>query len=233
MRQIQKSTEPRRLASWRAAHQNDPNFGYDLINGVLRNEIKRSLLDEQGEICAYTGMRICQDTSHIEHPKPQTHCGPGEDVRYTNMLACFPAPNAPEVPYGARQKGSWPDPTKEYLFVSPLSGGCEARFSFTLRGKIKPADAGDDGAKATINALTLDHRLLTDLRKAAIDKTLEIFRAGPASLPLSKARHRLAGLERAELAGGILEPFCFVLKQALVKHISRVEAIRQNRRRRG
>lgn len=230
MRQIQKSVEPLSLTEWRAANQNDLNFGYDLIDSDLRETIKRSLLDEQGEICAYTGIRVCKDSSHIEHPKAQAHCTRGEDVSYTNMLACFPAPNSVEVPYGARRKGAWPDPAQEYLFVSPLSAGCEPRFAFDLRGKITPRNPTDTAAAKTICALGLDDKLLTILRKTAIDKTLEVRGAGPASLSVSKARNRLAGLERSERVGGQLEPFCFALKQALVKHIFRIEAIRQSRR---
>jgi uncharacterized protein (TIGR02646 family) len=230
MRQIRKKAEPRCLTEWRAAHQNDPNFGYELINGNLREDIKRSLLGEQGEICAYTGLRIRDDSSHIEHPKPQTYCEPEQQVAYTNMLACFPAPNAPEVPYGARRKGSWPDPTQAHLFVSPLGNKCENRFSFNKRGEIKPSNKSDSAAAETIRALALDHKLLTDLRKEAIQATLKTREKGLASLDLSRARKRIATLDKAEREGGPLEPFCFALKQALHAHIRLVLAISESKR---
>jgi len=121
--------------------------------------------------------------------------------------------------------------TEEHLFVSPLSVGCEQRFSYNLQGMIKPTDGKDDAAGTTIKALALDHEMLTDLRKAAIDGTLELHESGPASLSLAKARNRLSGLERSEKSGGPLEAFCFALKQALVRHIKRLEGIRESKKR--
>ncbi len=230
MRHIQKRTEPQRLAQWRAAHQNDPNFSYDLIEADLRREIKQALVVEQGGLCAYTGRRIDEMSSHIEHPKPQVHCINSEDVSYSNMLACVPAPNAPGLPYGAHKKGSWPTVAEEALFVSPLRPGCEERFSFTLKGEIKASDPTDAAATETIVRLGLNHKLMQQLRKAAIEATLEIRGRGRASLDLQRARARLPGLTAAEQNRSLLEPFCFVLKQALQRHITRIEAIRRSKR---
>jgi len=233
MRQIQKRHEPHRLTQFRAAYQSDPNFNYDLIDASLRKEIRQALMAEQRGLCAYTGRRIDEDSCHIEHLKPQKHCLKGEDVSYSNMVACVPAPNAPDLPYGARKKNSWPDPkipAQAALFVSPLQEGCEERFSFTLNGEIGASNPEDRSAKETISHLRLCHDQLTQLRKAAIDNTLGVHGKGPASLDLSAARRRLAGLVRAESNTDPLEPFCFVLKQALEKHIKRLEAIRRNKK---
>ena len=153
-----------------------------------------------------------------------------QDVSFANMLACRPEPNAPELPYGAHKKGSWPDATEEALFVSPLRPGCEERFSFTLKGEIKASDPTDAAATETIARLGLNHNLMKQLRKAAIEATLEVRGRGYASLDLHRARARLNGLKAAEQNRSSLEPFCFVLKQALQKHLTRVEAIRQSKR---
>jgi hypothetical protein len=174
-------------------------------------------------------MRIDTRSCHIEHPKAQCHCQNGEDVSYVNMLACFPAPSHPHLPYGARKKGSWPDPARAHLFVSPLGPGCRERFSFNLRGEIKPASEADIAAGETIRRLGLDHQLLTELRKAAIEGTLSVMDRGPASLDLKSARKRIATLASAERNNQPLEQFCFVLQQALEKHIKRLEAIRARR----
>ena len=231
MRYIQKNNEPQSLTQWRAAHQNDPNFGYGLIDTNLRGELRQALVAEQGGLCAYTGRRIDEARCHIEHPKPQVHCVNGEDVSFANMLACVPAPNAPGLPYGAHKKGAWPDATEEALFVSPLRPGCEARFAFTLKGEIGASSPTDAAAKKTIEQLGLNHELMRQFRKAAIEATLEIHGRGQASLDLHRARARLRGLRVVEQNRGPLEPFCFVLKQALQRHITRVEAIRQSKRR--
>ncbi len=230
MRHIQKKNEPQRLTQWRAAHQSDPNFGYHLIEADLRREIRQALVAEQGGLCAYTGRRIDEASCHIEHPKPQVHCMKGEDVSFANMLACVPAPNAPGLPYGAHKKGSWPNTTEEALFVSPLRPGCEERFSFPLNGEIKASAPTDAAATETIARLGLNHKLMQQFRKAAIEATLEIRGRGHASLDLHRARVRLNGLKAAEQNRSSLEPFCFVLKQALQRHITRVEAIRQSKR---
>jgi uncharacterized protein (TIGR02646 family) len=230
MRHIQKKNEPQSLTEWRAAHRNDPNFGYLLINASLRGELRQALVAEQGGLCAYTGRRIDEASCHIEHPKPQVHCMNGEDVSFANMLACVPAPNAPGLPYGAHKKGSWPDATEEALFVSPLRPGCEERFSFMLNGEISASSSTDAAATKTIEQLGLDHALMNQFRKAAIEATLGIRGRGQASLDLHRARARLNGLRAAEQNHSPLEPFCFVLKQALQRHITRVEAIRKSKR---
>ena len=230
MRYIQKRTEPQNLTQWRGTYQNDQNFGYGLIDSNLRLEIRLALVLEQRGLCAYTGRRIDANGCHIEHPKAQTHCQRGEDVSYSNMLACVPAPNAPSLPYGAHKKNTWPDATQETLFVSPLHQNCTGRFSFSIRGEIHPANPADDAAKETIKRLGLDHALLTQLRKAAIDATLGTRWRGLASVDLKNARRRIAQLKAAERSNGVLEAFCFVLQQALEKHILRLQAITASKR---
>jgi uncharacterized protein (TIGR02646 family) len=228
MRQIQKRNEPQRLTRWRAANQTDRNFGYALMDTGLRAEVRQALVAEQGELCAYSGRKIGNATCHIEHLKPQEHCARGEDVAYGNMVACVPAPNAPGLRYGAHKKASWPSAAQEALFVSPLRAGCGARFSFNLRGEITPSSPADGAATETIMRLGLDHPQLNQLRKAAIDSTLASRQRGPAALDARRARQRIASLKAAEQVQGPLEPFCFVLLQALEKQVRRLAAIRQS-----
>lgn len=243
MRKIEKREEPEALRTWRAAHQADPsgagiNYGYDALrqNNQATGEVLRSLV-EQGAICAYTGVRITPETSHIEHLKPQAHCERGEDVAYTNLVACWPQPNSGfQAAFGAHAKGSWPSAAEQHLFVSPLSEGCEARFKFDRHGEIRVASERDDPAQETIARLNLDERRerakglprrLTGWRREAIAGTL----GKHQHLSVKDARQRLrvmAERER-ELNGGanvILAPFCFAIRQALVGHLRRIEAIR-------
>jgi uncharacterized protein (TIGR02646 family) len=227
MRGISRRAEPVSFTEWRAGAQNDINYGYDLIPGEIRMEIKNALIDEQRGLCAYTGISINGGRSHIEHLLPQAHCRRGqEDVAYGNMVACYPEPGGGYVPFGALLKGNWPSPAEQHLFVSPRSSACERRFSFNLRGKFSAAE-GDEAANVTIKRLGLDNRRLEELRKVAIDATLRWHGKNVPLLDLPSARRRLTQLENAENVGGRLEPFCFALKQALRKHIQRLEAIRQ------
>lgn len=223
MRTISPRPEPVNFTNWRAASQNDINYDYDLIPGDLKAEIKDALIAEQRGLCAYTGLRIDASHSHIEHLLPQAHCHEGEDVEYRNMVACYPGRDQGYVPFGALLKADWPSPAERHLFVSPRSPDCETRFLFSIRGKISVAD-GDEAARETVRRLGLDHRRLEALRESAVAETLH-------RLDLPLARRRLTALLQAEEAGGRLEPFCFVLKQALRKHIRRLESIRETRRR--
>lgn len=229
MRKIQKSTEPRELTEWRTTNKSDINFGYSLIDANLRRTILEALVAEQRSLCAYSGRRITATTCHVEHEKAQEHCSPDETVAYANMRACVPAPNTAELPYGAQPKKSWPPPSESHLFVTPGRDDCESRFVFNLKGEVRPADRSDTAATTTIEKLGLNHKQLIDLRKEAIEATIGTTRRGPASLDAKQVRHRLAVLRSAETAGGELEPFCFVLVQALTLHLKRLTAIKARR----
>lgn len=228
MRHIQKGNEPRDLGEWRTRCMKGPNFNYDSIDAELRRNIRQALVAEQRGLCAYTGRWINDTMCHIEHLKPRAHCEKGEDVFYGNMVACVPAPNTARLPYGAHQKGSWPDPTQEGLFVSPLRPECETRFTYTSRGEMKPARQDDIAAAETIHRLGLNNDRLRQLREAAIEETVEF--SGDASASLRNARTLLAQINRAEQGYGPLRPFTFVLKPILEKEIQRLEAIRNGRR---
>lgn len=237
MRWIQKQSEPVELREWRSRNNNDINLSYELLrkDSDVIKAVTESLVKEQGWLCAYTGLRIegyfnlgkiIKCGCHIDHVKAQDHCYPSETVLYINMVACYPGPNQKsETPYGGERKKNWPDYSKgeQSLFVSPLDPNCESRFVFSLRGEIRHKDR-DLAAETTIKKLGLDHDELIAFRKAAIQGTL----GKNNDLPIKDARARLKGIKSQQ--GGRLEPFCFVLIQALEKHISRLEAIAKSKR---
>jgi uncharacterized protein (TIGR02646 family) len=229
MRQITKGAEPAELTQWKAQNQGRPNYCYASLTADHRLKVRTTLVVEQRGLCAYTGRRIDVDSCHIEHLRPQAHCRHGEDVDYRNLVAGVPAPNTPQLPYGAHRKAAWPPVADEHLFVSPLSSGCTARFSFRLNGQVEAANAADTAAVETIVRLGLNDLMLVQLRKAAINATLQIRGRGPASVKIADARRRLRGLKHAEQLAGILEPYSFVLVQALDRHIRRAEKIREAR----
>lgn len=224
MRQISKGPEPAPLADWKAENHGLVNYSYASLGAVHRQAIRASLVGEQRGLCAYTGRRIEDGSCHIEHLRPQSHCVNGEDLDFGNLVAAVPAPNTPTLPYGAHKKDNWPSLAEEPSFVSPLSEGCEGRFEFDLRGHVASAP-GDAAASTTIDRLALDHPQLVELRKAAIDATLVAPRKGPASLDIADAEKRIQSLEMADQGADPLEPFSFVLKQALQRHINRIQKI--------
>lgn len=225
MRQIRKQAPPPALTEWIAANQNGPNCGYSSVSSELRKIIRTSLVAEQGGLCAYTGRTIDVESCHIEHLKPQAYCQGIEDVTYRNLVAAVPAPNAPKLPYGAHFKDSWPSDDEASLFVSPLQDGCAERFSYNFRGEIHPANTADAAAKETIKRLGLDHSILVGFRREAINRTLQAPKKGSASLDPKAARRRLEGLQQKDGGTAPLEPFSFVLINALEKHINRIQKI--------
>jgi uncharacterized protein (TIGR02646 family) len=229
MRQITKGAEPAELTQWRARNRALPTYCYASLTADHRIAIRTALVAEQRGLCAYTGRRIEVRGCHIEHLRPQAHCSHGEDVDYRNLVAAAPAPNTPQLPYGAHKKGDWPTVADVHLFVSPLSGGCAVRFSFRLNGEVEVASGADASAAETIARLGLNAQALVQLRKAAIDATLQIRGRGPGSIGIANARRRLRDLQKAEQQAGALEPYSFVLVQALERQIQRIEKIRKSR----
>ncbi len=239
MRTISKRNEPPSYIEWRA-----PRVAANAAPGMLCNyeELRRhpevitavenGLLAEQGCICAYTGCRIAPGTFHVEHLKPQTYCAYGEDADYRNLVACWPGPgHKPEPAYGARKKGHWPSPDEMPLFVSPLSPACEQRFTFDRQGRIAVTNPNDSAANETIKRLGLAHDTLTAFRKEAIRGAL-----APRSKPIrlteaKKLLHRLdADAEDLDKGGAVrLDPFCFAIRQVVVKEIKKLEAIVKHR----
>lgn len=86
MRNIVKRREPACLT----AHKRTPHATYGNLSAADRNAIKKSLLEEQGYLCAYCMREISEKSSHIEHWLPQSLCtgrNKGKLLAYDNMLA--------------------------------------------------------------------------------------------------------------------------------------------------
>lgn len=249
MKTIRKRPQPKALAEWRTprlSRNQLPGMGMDCTYEELRRDaralhaVEQSLLDEQGGICAYTGIKLTagaeQDARfHLEHLVPQKHCTKvrGLDADYRNLVACWPQPNCGFEPaFGARKKDNWPSPEESKLFVSPLDPGCTTSFTFNHRGEITAATPENAAANETIDKLGLADPSLTALRRSAIQGALS-----PASrqIKLKEARKLLreieddaARLDKGESAS--LRPFCFALEQALAREIRKLEGIMQTRR---
>jgi hypothetical protein len=103
----------------------------------------------------------------------------------------------------------------------PPCSGCSGRFRFQKSGKVEPNDIADEPAQVTIERLNLNDGSLVEMRKQAILETTK-------GLNAKAARSRLSRLRKAEDDGVELEPFCFVLVQALEAHIKLLEHIRNS-----
>ncbi len=140
------------------------------MRGAEKNEVKDSLMKEQGYICCYCERRLTDDDSHIEHFTPQSN-NAVDTLDYTNMLCSCQDKLKKGVPrYCGISKDNWFD---ENLLISPLDSNCEGRFAYTGDGKIQPADEFDAAAIKTIEKLGLDINKLNALREKAIDQFLD------------------------------------------------------------
>lgn len=230
MKHIIKGSTPAELRRWFDGQLIDGkrincSYAKDLP-GEVKQIIKQRLLEEQGYLCCYTGIRIDENSSHIEHFKPQALCNDHEDVDYNNLLAAYPKG---ECSFGARARKD-----KE-LFVSPLRGDCESRFKYDELGQIKASSDDDNEAKETIVRLNLDDRFerdgkvfagpLTDMRKRAIQSAL--YRG---KYPLSKKQLNYV-IESYCQRGkdNRFRPFCFIIQHAAVRLLRQVERDRLKR----
>lgn len=215
MNKVTKTHPPKEFQDW-LRNNEDLDRSYKALQGKdAHTKLKRKLLHEQGYLCAYTGRRIQDESSHVEHIKPQNMCEGTEDIDYKNLLACFPRDGGDTSHgYGAPVKGGDWDQEK---FVSPCSEGCERRFAFSWKGKIAASADDDEAVDYTIELLELNHSSLESMRSGAIKG---FFGFSSQSRALSKAdAEKLLPIIDAPDGEGRLRPFCFVLKLLLTKYL--------------
>jgi len=188
MKKISKTNPPTKYLQWIKAQeklsesQNELEekdkllFKYeDGIEREVFDTLKQKLIEEQGYLCAYTGIKILPDiknedgrisktgTFHIEHLKPRTICNKeqqeqgniiSESLDYRNMVACYPKDeNNTSCSFGAKRKDSW---WNEKEFISPCQEDCERRFSYSWSGTVSSALDDDDQVTITIEKLGLN-----------------------------------------------------------------------------
>lgn len=89
---IDKGPMPNELADAIRRVKTTPNttMNWKSLDGRERGAVLRSMLKEQGGLCAYCTDRIDEDSAHVEHIVPQS-AGAGSDDRnsvdYKNLLA--------------------------------------------------------------------------------------------------------------------------------------------------
>jgi uncharacterized protein (TIGR02646 family) len=217
MKRILKNNCPKALTQWFTTQPTTDkgklNCRYSDLPSDIRATIKQHLLAEQGHICCYTGIRINEGRSHIEHLKPQSQYFENhEDIDYHNLLAAYPGSNAAQCAYGAHSKADWYDNEQ---FISPLSPQCETAFQFNLNGEIIVHSAHHPATQTTIDQLNLTHQSLTEMRQQAIQTLLF-----ESELSLTQAKDLLEKIYDRNTKGQF-RPFCFVLKQACEEYIRR------------
>ena len=213
MKYIKKGEEPESFKTWKALARTTPNWGYSYLQNPEKRELHEALIQEQGDICCYCGMRITRESSHIEHLKPQSSTDLDLSVEYTNLLASCQREREPKKPiHCGVAKDDWYD---ENLMVSPLNPDCTDCFIYTDDGQIVETNTPDkkDAAIETIKRLCLNIPKLTAMREAAI-KNLYVDEL------TGEEKHKLLLAFEEPNADGQYEEFCaaiaFILKQYFV-----------------
>lgn len=222
MRFVQKTMAPASLVEWIAENKGPTlTLHFEMLPGRLKAELKGRLLAEQGHLCAYTGLRIGDAQSHIEHLIPQKTCGslykPELVVDYHNVVACYPGAGLPEPGFGARFKDQWPSPECIGDFVKPTDPSCERRFRYSSNGEVHPENTDDRAASQTIERLNLGHPSLVRRRRQAI---LSLFETRKKAITRSYISQRI---KQCDAIGndGAMEEFCYIKKQYLTRKLAR------------
>ena len=207
MKYIQKQPEPASFTSWKLGEATDWQPSWSALDSapVVKQELKRSLIGEQGAICCYCGIRVTPGNSHIEHLKPRESF-PHHDVEYSNLLDSCSA-EGKDRHCGSR-KGNWYDAE---LFISPLDPTCELKFHFLADGRIVPKHGEDEAAETTIERLGLRSPKLNAHRKSAIEAS-GLFDESMTADDLK--RWGDAVMQRSP--DGSFAEFCFVVSSVLL-----------------
>ena len=230
MKYIRKTGTPRAYSEWCAAVAGTHQADWRNVRSPEKRQVLASMITDQGGLCAYTMRRIDEQSSHVEHIKPQSCCREdlaGSDLDCGNLVACFPRDGqGASCRYGAHRKGSWwkDDGAR---FVSPLHPVCEQVFRFRLDGEIEAIDDRIE-AKTTIDVLALDDTSLTEDRR----RVMEEFIFGPTkSDPMTPAAAQRA-LDRIcdRTLDGTFREFCVALRAALQAHLQRLTKLQQRRK---
>ena len=180
MKRSKKADAPQSVLDWIRIEEErtgeKPPF--DMLQRPEKDELRRTLLEEQGFLCAYCGRPLSSDfsDSHVDHFWPQAvfnGLSAREDRRldHANLFqscgpSSLPGNAASGLPYTCgNAKGDWYD---ERYSIMPSEQGCEERFMYDGAGQIKPSDSRDQGASNMIVKLRLYDPSLNNERKKII-----------------------------------------------------------------
>lgn len=127
---IQKKSEPDLLLKYRY----EKNAAFDDMDSDVKNQLRESLLKEQGHLCAYCMKRIGDPKEvKIEHFEPRT---PENELQYHNLLAVCRGGE------GGPAKARCCDTKKENrpIFINPLSKSDMNRIYYNNSGEIHFSD---------------------------------------------------------------------------------------------
>lgn len=126
----------------------------------IRQELRKHILAEQGNCCAYTEMRLTgQVDCHIDHFRTR-HLFPEKTFDYYNMMVSC---NAEE--YGAKSKDKLLTSKSDYNdLINPVEDIPSDYIRFSVTGDVLPVGNSPKGAK-TITFFNLNEKKLLERRR--------------------------------------------------------------------
>jgi uncharacterized protein (TIGR02646 family) len=208
VRYINKSKEPENFKAWKKLANDDWKPCWKGFSKPEKIDVHNALLQEQGFICCYCGMRINREASHIEHLLPRA-IYPELALDYNNLLASCQGESeeSPKLPvHCGHKKGKW------HLMVSPLQANCSDFFKYNGAGEILAKEDLDkqSAAETTIDKLGLNIPKLTAMRREAIDAIL----LDIEELTEAEIQQLAVGYAQPD-ANGQYTPFCFAIAYIL------------------
>jgi uncharacterized protein (TIGR02646 family) len=161
MKQIVKNAEPNSLLQHRASQF----ANFNNIPLPTKEELRQSLLSEQGHICCYCMKRIPEHTSpymKVEHYKCQDNFGAFQ-LTYSNLFgACTGNEGQPKIKQTCDTKKG-----NSELTISPTSTLpiCETLFKYNAEGEISSITDNADINRQLNEVLNLNMQTLKDGRR--------------------------------------------------------------------
>jgi uncharacterized protein (TIGR02646 family) len=221
LKKIVKRNEPRSLTTYRSQipSQNilDENiyddFPYKTKEGCKNNEtdnLRKSLLEEQGYICCYCMSRISCDNSKIEHFKPQS---PHRDkqIEYSNLfISC----NDGEGKNSANQHCDTKKGNRELRAIDLLDS-IENHIIYNKKADKIEIDSQNDAIKNDLAILNLNVSRLQKNRKESYDNVIQRLKQKGFSIQNIK---RILNYYKSK-HNGKYEPFCEMIVYFLTKKL--------------
>ena len=218
MKHIKKDQEPLSLTNYRLTIPSGSKINIENYNNYReKNDLRQSLLTEQGYICCYCMQRISINNMKIEHWKPQTKYRELQ-LDYKNLLgACKGGEgSSPQSQHCDTKKGD------EEITISPLDNhkNCEGLVKYRANGQIYSEDE-------TINneldkVLNLNMQTLVVNRREVITLVIkELQRNYPTGTWTAATLNREIKKWNEKKGDGKYRPYCQIVVHHLNKKLSR------------
>lgn len=218
MKYIVKQHPPKALLDYLKT----PNASWE--GCTCKSEWKRSLLEEQGHICAYTMKRISERDMKIEHFLPRSEFDERLALDYKNTLGVCNGNEGypPKFQYADTRKGN-----DILRHIDPRKKDCERKLKYRANGEVRIDDPAladellDDPERepAHRSILNLNHQDLVSGRRSAFNGVKKVLGRKDGVWRRQEIEDMIEKYERRN-AQGQFEEYCMFVLYRLRKRLS-------------